>query len=102
MHTHAYLAESPRCAVANVLDCNILVSEFELQSYYSIHVRINILGKAQTLFSPYSCSSPRMALALNGPSNHTCIYIYVFTHTHTHIYIYIYCKEKNGLSVVRN
>ena len=34
-----------RCLVTNVLDCNIVVSEFELQSIYYVHVRTNTPGK---------------------------------------------------------
>ena len=37
--------ESPRGAVANVLNCNIVVSEFRLHSRYYIHFRSNTLGK---------------------------------------------------------
>ena len=32
--------------VVNVLDCDIIVSEFELQSGYCVYFRINILGKS--------------------------------------------------------
>ena len=35
----------PRGVVANVLDCNIIVSEFDLWSFYYIHFWINTLGK---------------------------------------------------------
>ena len=31
--------------MVNVLDCNILVSEFELQLRYYVHFRTNTLGK---------------------------------------------------------
>ena len=31
--------------VANVLDCDIVVSEFELQSRYNVHFWTNIIGK---------------------------------------------------------
>ena len=31
--------------MANVLNCKIVVSEFELQSHYYVHFRINTLGK---------------------------------------------------------
>ena len=33
-----------RGAVVNVLNCDIVVSEFELQSSYSVHFRINAFG----------------------------------------------------------
>ena len=39
------IAESLYCIMANVLDCDIVVSEFELQVCYYIHVWTNTLGK---------------------------------------------------------
>ena len=33
-------------AVANVLNSDIIVNEFELQSRYEVHFRTNILGKS--------------------------------------------------------
>ena len=36
---------NPRGVVANVLDCDIVVSEFELLSRYYVHFRTNALGK---------------------------------------------------------
>ncbi len=36
---------STRDVVANLLDCDIVVSEFKLQSCYYIHFRTNTLGK---------------------------------------------------------
>ena len=33
--------ESPRSAVANVLDCDIVVSKFKLQRDYYVHFRTN-------------------------------------------------------------
>ena len=35
----------PRGAMANALNCDIVVNEFELQSFYYIHFQINTLGK---------------------------------------------------------
>ena len=46
------MTESLRGAVANVVDCDILVSKFELQSGYYAHFRTNTLGKGRT--PPYS------------------------------------------------
>ena len=37
--------KSPSGEVANVLDCDMEVSELEFQSCYYIHFWINILGK---------------------------------------------------------
>ena len=36
---------SPYDTVANVLDCNIIVSKFKLQSCYYVHFQINNIGK---------------------------------------------------------
>ena len=36
---------SPRSVEANVLDCNIVVREFDLQSHYYVYFRTNTLGK---------------------------------------------------------
>ena len=38
--------------VANVLDCDIVVSEFELQWRYYVHFQTNILGKDMSLLIP--------------------------------------------------
>ena len=38
--------------VANLLDCGIVVSEFELQSHYYIHFRTDALAKVRTPFLP--------------------------------------------------
>ena len=40
-----YLWESPDGVVSNVLDCDIVVSEFELNSRYYGHFRTNTLQK---------------------------------------------------------
>ena len=36
---------NPHDVVANVPNCDITVSEFELQSRYYVHFRVNTLGK---------------------------------------------------------
>ena len=41
-----------RGVVANVLNCDIVVSEFKLQSRYYVHLRTNILGKDMNSFLP--------------------------------------------------
>ena len=38
--------------MANVLDCDIVVCEFELQSRYYVHFRIYTLGKGMNPFIP--------------------------------------------------
>ena len=42
--------ESLYVVVANVLDCNIIVSEFKLQSCYYVLFWINTLGKGMNCF----------------------------------------------------
>ena len=42
---------SPRGKIANVLDCNIVVSKYEPQSCYDVHFQNNIFRKAWTLQS---------------------------------------------------
>ena len=47
---------SPSCVVANVLDCDIVVSEFELQSRYYVHFQTNTLSKGiKLLIIPVVC-----------------------------------------------
>ena len=36
---------SYRCLVANVLDCDIVLSEFKLQACNYVHLRTNTIGK---------------------------------------------------------
>ena len=47
---------SPRSVVANVLDCEIVVSEFKLQSYYYVLFRTNTLGKNMNHISSLAVS----------------------------------------------
>ena len=44
--------ESPRGVQDNVLNYVIVVSEFELQSHYYVHIRINTIGKGMNLVIP--------------------------------------------------
>ena len=60
--------------VDNVPDCNIVVSEFKLQSCYYVHFWTNTLGKGINPLIPisiwvekYHYSSTKMALVLNNP-----------------------------------
>ena len=41
------------CVVANILQCDIVVSESELQSSCYVHFRINILGKGMNAPIPH-------------------------------------------------
>ena len=47
-----FMGESRHSVVVNVLNCNILVSEFKLQPCYYIHFHINTLGKGIIIFIP--------------------------------------------------
>ena len=40
----------PRGVVANVLQCDIVVSEYELQSRYYVHFYANIFGKGMFFY----------------------------------------------------
>ena len=60
--------------IANVLDCDIIVNEFEPQSRNYIHFQINTLRKGMNplilpLMNEISlhCSSTKLTLALNNP-----------------------------------
>ena len=68
--------------VANLLDCYIVVSEFELQSLNYVHFWISILAKGMnslftvpinwlksipTVKKYFYCSPTRMTLVLNNP-----------------------------------
>ena len=54
--------------MVNVMDFDIVVSEFELQSRYFDHFRTNIHGIVSLKYSYYYyCPSPVMDLALNNP-----------------------------------
>ena len=44
----------PRGVMVKVLDCEIVVSEFELQSRYYVHFRTNTLEKG--MYPPYPSS----------------------------------------------
>ena len=43
--------ECPRGMMVKVMNCGIVVSEFELQSRYNVYFRRNILGKVRTTLS---------------------------------------------------
>ena len=61
------LEESPpHCAVANVLNCNILVREFEIQLHYYTHFWCNTLGKDMNLFNFYGLNSTTAVLLKVG------------------------------------
>ena len=53
--------------MANVLDCDNIVSEFELQSCYYVHFRTNALGKNINPLILHLCPSLTMVLALSKP-----------------------------------
>ena len=43
---------SPHCVVANVLDCNIIVIEFEFQLHYYVHFWTNTFEKGMNSLIP--------------------------------------------------
>ena len=49
--TQSMNRDSPSGVVANILDCDITVNEFELQSCYCIHFWTNTYGKYMNPFS---------------------------------------------------
>ena len=51
IETIIFYLKSLRGAVAFMLDCSMIVSEFELQSFYSIYFRANTLAKSMKPFS---------------------------------------------------
>ena len=66
-------AGCPREVMVKAMDCGIVVSEFVLQSRYSVHFQANTLGKGMNPISSqlwvkyyHYCSSRRIALALNN------------------------------------
>ena len=50
----SYLERRSLGGMANVLDCNIVVSEFEPQSCYYVHFGTNTLGKGINSLIPTS------------------------------------------------
>ena len=49
-HQNSFRGEWPCCIVANMLDCDNLVSKFKLQSSYYFHFWTNTLRKAMKPF----------------------------------------------------
>ena len=68
---------NPRCVVANMQCCDIVVSEFELQSRYCVYFPIYSLGKGrnsvifQMVKEYHCCVFTRMTLPLNNSFNIT-------------------------------
>ena len=50
LRTRISLVRWPRDVMVKAMDCGIVVSEFELQSRYYVHVRANTLGKGKNPF----------------------------------------------------
>ena len=42
----------PRSVAANMLDCDIIINEFELQCHYFVHIKINTLVKSMISLNP--------------------------------------------------
>ena len=49
---HFLLISVANSVMTNTLDCSPEVSKFQLESYYYIYFRTNILGKDMNLFMP--------------------------------------------------
>ena len=71
--------ESSSDAVANVMDCDIVMSKFELQSCYNVHFRSNTLREGMKPLIPQSIgkivpilSFYKGGLALNNPRRLIC------------------------------
>ena len=64
------IRRSPYGVVVNELDCDIVINEFELQSFH--HFRINILGKYYKLNSIATAFYRMMDSGLNNPGSLTC------------------------------
>ena len=62
----------PHGVVANVVDFDIVVSEFKPQSWDYIHFLTNALGKGVNSLSPNYGLNTGMALALNNPWKLIC------------------------------
>ena len=52
--------------MANVLDCDIVVREFELQSCYYVHFRTNTLGKGEIFSRNETDDSTKMLYILGS------------------------------------
>ena len=46
----------PHSVVANILNCNIVVSKFKLQSCYYVYFWTNALGKGMNPLIPFPCA----------------------------------------------
>ena len=51
---HRCLLGNPHDVVANVLNYDIVVSEFEIHSYFYIHFQTNTFDKGMNLFIPFT------------------------------------------------
>ena len=65
-HHFKYTSESPCGVLVYVLDCNILVIEFELQLPYNIHFWTNALGKRYEAPHPHSYVLNNIVSVLQG------------------------------------
>ena len=60
------MGESPCSVVANVLDCDIVVSEFKLQSRYYVHFRTYTFREGK---KPHNPSNGLYSMYLPTPSH---------------------------------
>ena len=97
-----YIRESPRDVVAYVLNCDIIVSKFELQSRYFVHFRTNTLDSSHCGLNNstkvflqewlWHSITSEWWYTIERKSNRNYIikHAYIHTYIHTYIYIYIY------------
>ena len=99
--------QGSHCAVANVLDCNIVVSEFELQSCSFVHFRFNVIWKEWTSSSSQSWAK-YPSVYLSVPSyipSFLSIYLSIYlsisvcSHLSTHLSISFYLVLSLCLSI---
>ena len=79
--------------MANVLDCDIVVSEFELQSHYYRHYQANIFGKGTNfLITPpsYGLNSCTIVFLKNGFGIEIPTRVNIPFNKETELYKYIY------------
>ena len=55
IYIYIYIQGGPWGIMANVMDCGLKISEFELQLCYYIHFQSNTLGKGMNPLIPQLC-----------------------------------------------
>ena len=76
----SFVERNPYGLVANMLDWDIVVSEFKLQLHFYVHIQTNTLVKRHELYYPHQLwvkwchynPSTKVALVLNNPQSLLC------------------------------